>query len=265
MLRKLLKYELKATRRVFLPLYLALLVFALFTKLTSAFTPQWRIPVGISGTIYTIIMASMFVMTLVVMIQRFYRNLLSDEGYLMFTLPTKPWMHIVSKLLASMLWIAASVIVAIFSVLIITFNGEKINGIIQGFSVLFSQIARYWTASASLTIFEIIIATLISVTSGILLIYASIAIGHLFNKHKTLASFGAFIILNTLSQIVVSLIGMIFSVTPLANLHVSSNNVVDSLPMLNMALAFGIVISGLGCVAYFAITNYVLGKQLNLE
>src|SRR5680860_1037839 len=98
MLSKLLKYEIKATGRIFLPLFLALLIFAGITRFISAVGPEkWATPAILSMIIYIIIMVGMFVMTFLMMIQRFYKNLLSDEGYLMLTLPTKPWKHITSN------------------------------------------------------------------------------------------------------------------------------------------------------------------------
>ncbi|GBF34229.1 ABC transporter ATP-binding protein [Desulfocucumis palustris] len=265
MLRKLFKYEFKATGRVFLPLFASLLAFAFISRILSVFDFQQTFPVFISHTIYIIIMAGMFVMTLTVMIQRFNKNLLSDEGYLMFTLPTNPWQHIVSKLLVSMLWITASVIAAVFTILIITYKAGAISETIRGLSLLISRLSEYWSVSASFTIFEVIIAIFSTLTSGILLIYASIAVGHLFSKHKILASFGAFIILNTLAHVLVNLISLVIKVVPLANIHISSYNFANNLPAIQMALAFGIIIAGLKSAAYFAITNFILSKRLNLE
>lgn len=42
-------------------------------------------------------MVALFVLTMIVIIQRFYKGLLCDEGYLMFTLPVKPWQLIATK------------------------------------------------------------------------------------------------------------------------------------------------------------------------
>jgi hypothetical protein len=61
-------------------------------------------------------------MTLIVLIQRFYKNLLGDEGYLMFTLPVQSWSHILSKLAVSMLWTVVSGGVALCSILFISSN-----------------------------------------------------------------------------------------------------------------------------------------------
>jgi hypothetical protein len=261
MLSKLLKYEIKATGRVFLPVFLALLVFSGITKLISSYSPQqWDSTSAIlSMIIYILIMVGMFIMTFVVMIQRFYRNLLSDEGYLMFTLPVKPWKHILSKLLVSILWMAASVIVALISILIIAYEKGIITEIIKQFAIMFSQLYQEMGASVYLLTLEIFIVILSGLISWISLIYASIAIGHLFSKHKMLASFGAFIVLNTLSQIIFVLISMI---PALDNIF---NSLFESQLIMELVFAYGIVLSGLYSTAYFAITNYILSKKLNLE
>lgn len=92
MLRKLLKHEFRATARIMVPVYLVLLVTALGANFSTR---------GILKTPYAVlnILGSLLVMAFVVaimavcvvsfllMIQRFYKNLLRDEGYLMLTLP----------------------------------------------------------------------------------------------------------------------------------------------------------------------------------
>lgn len=265
MLTKLLKYELKATGRIFVPLFLALLLFAAITKVTSAISPEeWVTPSIISMIIYIIIMVGMFVMTLIMMIQRFYQNLLSDEGYLMFTLPVKPWKHIISKLLVSILWIAASGIVAMISILIIALKRGDLTEIIQEFVTINNELFEILGASLYLITFEIAIIILISIASGILIVYASMAIGHLFSQHKILASFGAFIVLSTLSHIITLLLGN----TDFANTYTSiflSNDLISLLQSAQWAIAYTILFEGLLCAAYFAVTNYILSKRLNLE
>lgn len=265
MLSKLLKYEIKATGRIFLPLFLALLMFAGITRLISAFGPEkWNTPATISMVIYMFIMAGMFVMTFLMMIQRFNRNLLSDEGYLMLTLPVKTWKHILSKLLVSMLWIMASGIAALFSIMIIAFQKGDLSTVFQGFFTAYREAFAQLGAYLYLVSFELIILALLCLAAGILIIYASIAIGHLVNRHKMLASFGAFIALNTLSQIYFILI----SKSPIAdfiNTHLSSYNFSGSHYPEQLIIACGIIIIGLLSAAYFAAANFILSKKLNLE
>lgn len=263
MLSKLLKYELKATGRIILPLFLALLLFAGINRFTLN-QEKFDAPAMISMIMYIIIMVGMFVMTFIMMIQRFYKNLLSDEGYLMLTLPVKSWKHIVSKLLVSMMWMIASGIAALISILIISLKIGDITKIAEGFATLHYQVLEQLGTSAYLLSFEVIIGFLLSLASGILIVYASIAIGHLFSQHKVLATFGAFIVLSTLSQILFLLMSFTLG-TYFSNVHVSSHDFISMQPVIQWAIAYGIIFTGLLSAAYFAATNLILSKRLNLE
>ena len=95
MLTKLLKYEFRATARVMLPLYLILLATALGANLSTR-------GMGDLGTLLVLAFAlailAVFIMSVVIMAQRFRQNLLGDEGYLMNTLPVQSWQLVLSKL-----------------------------------------------------------------------------------------------------------------------------------------------------------------------
>ena len=102
MLSKLMKYEFKATGRTLLPLYGALLGFALINRIlfrgsldetiNETFGTIGNIANFISVFAYGCTMAAVFVVTFFVIVQRFYKNILGDEGYLMNTLPVKPYL-----------------------------------------------------------------------------------------------------------------------------------------------------------------------------
>ncbi|ODA41037.1 hypothetical protein [Desulfosporosinus sp. BG] len=265
MLSKLLNYEIKATGRIFLPFFLSILIFAGITKFISAIDPQkWNTPATISMVIYIVLMAGMFVMTLTMMIQRFSKNLLSDEGYLMHTLPVKPWKHIVSKLLVSMLWMIGSVAVALISILVITYKKGMFGEIVKGLATVHDRVIDQLGPSAYLLTLEVILGVLISLASGILLVYASIAIGHLFNRHKMLATFGAFIALNTLTQIFFKLVSLIPGIAHFYNFSIHNMAASDSV-RYQLVICYGIFFAGLLCAAYLAVTNFILSKRLNLE
>ena len=146
MLGKLMKYEIKATSRTFLPLYFVLLVSALINRLLGPLTQDSiRIPNIISMSLYVIILIGMFVMTFIVMISRFYKNLLSDEGYLMFTLPVKTWQHISGKLIISVIWITISFIMAIASIFIIATREVTLSDISMSIKILWELITEIGT------------------------------------------------------------------------------------------------------------------------
>ena len=98
MLRKLLKHEFRATGRIMLPMYLILLVTAVGSNLAGRGMLDGRYHIlNILGvlivTAFGIAICGALLMSFVLMIQRFYKNLLQDEGYLMFTLPASVHQH----------------------------------------------------------------------------------------------------------------------------------------------------------------------------
>lgn len=262
MLNKLLKYEFKSTARLFLPLYFAVLFFAGINRLLfvnsffenkDTFNVKTIISI-ISMFVYVILIVGICVLTLVVVIQRFYKNLLGDEGYLMFTLPVQPWKHILSKLTVSMFWSILSVIIALCSILILS-NAP----IIQSLPDIFELIGRYFGYAGY---FEIPILCLLLLAFSIVLIYAAIALGQLFSKHKLLASFGMYIGLYTVCQIIFAILTALSANTIFMPLE---KNSIPTPYDISMFIGFYILLIAILTAGYFALTNFILKKKLNLE
>ena len=128
MLAKLIKHEFKATARIFLPILGTVLVLtgaaALTVKLGGILVlpggTGWGGPVlglasGLLCLLTFIAMMAMMTAAVVVTIQRFYKNLLGDEGYLMFTLPVTPAQHITAKLAVGTVWTLLSLALAVLA------------------------------------------------------------------------------------------------------------------------------------------------------
>ena len=134
MLRKLMKHELRATGRVMGPLLLLVLVAAVGGNVST-----YRLLETGSGMLntlgvlllmgYTIAFVASGVMAFVLMVQRFYQNLLRDEGYLTMTLPVSVHEHIWAKLLVSLIWWIAVLAVAGVSMLILVFSRNMMQEI----------------------------------------------------------------------------------------------------------------------------------------
>ncbi|NMA52296.1 MAG: hypothetical protein GX949_04735, partial [Peptococcaceae bacterium] len=182
MLGRLLKYEVKATSRVLLPLFIALLLFAAITRVITALGPSAEsIPAVISMIIYGLIMVAMFITTFITILYRFFKNLLADEGYLMHTLPVPAWQHILSKLLVSILWIVASGVIAMVSIMILGFEMSDFTRIFAFFTTGYQHVFAEIGLSLYVLSLEVILGFFLSIACGILIIYASMAIGHQFN------------------------------------------------------------------------------------
>ncbi len=126
MLGKLLKYEFSATARIFFPIYGLVLLMAGITRLIWKMdTESVNIPRMISMSVYVALLVAMFVITLIVTIQRFYKNLLGDEGYLSFTLPVKVHSQIDAKMLITLLWSVLSVVVSAVSIFLLVMGPPR--------------------------------------------------------------------------------------------------------------------------------------------
>lgn len=267
MLMKLMKYELKATARILIPLYVVLLSFAIInyffigTGNIDEIEGFGSIPFILSLLGYGCTMTAVFIMTFFVIIQRFYKNLLGDEGYLMNTLPVSPMANITSKISIAVFWNIISGLVAILSIVIMSFNPVD-------FAEFFSEISKGWSevhaeigAEVYIVLAEVIGAMFIYLLKSLSMIYASISIGHLFNKHKILFAFGAFIVLNLISTAVTSTIGIAFSYSDLIS---HFGNIESSFP-IHLFFGFIIIFNLVFFLIYFAISNYILKYKLNLE
>ena len=229
MLGKLLKYELKATSRVFIPLYIAILVVSIVNGL-SLNLEILNIQ-GLATIVLMCLFISLFVITIVVTIQRFNKNLLKDEGYLMFTLPVSSKHLVLSKYLTSLIWTFLSFVVAFLS-----------------FTILLM---------------------IISYTIFIFNVYLALSVGQLpiFNRFRNVSSFIGFLVINLLisyAQNIVSLFVNDASVNieAIDNINYAINSVASIVSKgLNIAIVINIIII---LVLFFA-TTYILDKKLNLE
>lgn len=133
MLGKLLKYELKSTSRLMGVLYLAVLIVAAIVGFLARGT-IWQatqgnaIAVVVSGLIYTLLIMTLMIVTVVRILQRFYKNLLKGEGYLMHTLPVPTWMLVASKTISSLIWVLLSIITLIVSVFVLVLTSVAGSG-----------------------------------------------------------------------------------------------------------------------------------------
>ena len=143
MLTKLLKYEFRSIGRQLIPLYLGVLGLAVVNHFFWFSMPSNRgglndalggVPAMATMMAYIAVIVALGVITLLLIIQRFYKGLLTEEGYLMFTLPCKPWQLIAAKgITAACMTIAASC-VGFLSILLMALNLSDWGNFFKGFA-----------------------------------------------------------------------------------------------------------------------------------
>lgn len=194
---------------------------------------------------YVLIVIAASVMTQVLMIQRYYKNLFTDEGYLTNVLPVSATDHILSKMLVFGAWsiLNALSVLASFAFLLLpsairyfTANTllfyNKTMTFSDFLSYLWAQITCVADAAFSLigitnhigmALFSIV-GFFTSLFFGILLFYAAISIGSLVSSHKILTAVLSYIGMTTVIQIFggISIVRVFQDSTPTAVVTTSS-------------------------------------------
>lgn len=268
MLGKLMKYELKACGRIFLPLYLGILFLAAINgvNLGANFNTVDGFPMDPSAlntqTILSMILialfVALFVITIVLTIQRFKKNLLDDEGYLMFTLPVKSSNLILSKFLVALIYGITSVIVALLSFFIIGAIGGDFN--ISDFLYVFAQQSMF-SENGAFFIY-IILGTLIEYSIFVLTIYLSLSAGQLpqLSKYRVAAGVILFFIINLIISNIQSFVGSNLFAEGI-EIEATSNLTSTIISYMSANLLLNIIIG----LILFLSTNWILNKKLNLE
>lgn len=278
MLGKLTKYEFKATARVFLPFYLAVFGITLINKCFLLLNDKIGSE-GIIGTLLSLISALMMIvgiimiaatlfLTFFMILQRFYKNLFTDEGYLMHTLPVKAGDHIFAKLITSSVWTVVSTLVVILAVFLLIINGETLDLIKTFFSRLPDIIMAFESTMGinfywALTIF--IAMAVISLPCTILIYYLSITLGSvLMPKHKIGGAFLGYLIIYTATQMVsggLLVAGLVIFGRDLAVL----NSPVPPEGFIYFCLGLSTLLSLIMGVISYLMSAHIMQKKLNLD
>lgn len=292
MLRKLCKYEFRSIFRTIIPIYIVVIAVSIITSISIAMnvdyadvkyvdnSVQWAIEMNlpyklqhiftfVMSLAYFAVMVALFVLTVVIILQRFYKGLLCDEGYLMFTLPVKPWQLITSKGITAFVMTILSGIVSCISIFImmlgslpypLKFLAELFS--LQNWIRIFGQLNEtvpMW----GVYVLEFIILVIISSLASLYQIYASMAIGHLAKKNRILMSVVAYVAIS----MILSFVGGIFGVFSAFAIQSSQNylSINAGEAFLHALLIFSVITSIIEFVVFFVITERILSKKLNLE
>lgn len=283
MLKQLLKYEFKATKRLYFGLYLALALLSVVLGVTSrqkhalAHSTSFQNLEVILMIVYVSVILAIAVLCFVNTIQRFYQNLLGQEGYLMHTLPVNENQLILSKLLTSMVWVLCSGLVGIVCITVMvsiggviepeTFGTVDWNGWKQLWGMLYGELGpEFW-----LVTFWTILINLARLVSLILCVYAACMIAHQFPKHVMVAGILVFIGLNIVETQLDKLLGT-NDVSMIVDANVTGVSY-GVTPMRWLTAALGTDVGYLFCfavtaaiaAAYFFLTRWLMKNKLNLE
>ena len=287
MLKQLLKYEFKATKSLYFGLYLALALLSVVLGVSFrqehalAHSTSFQNLEVILMVLYLSVIFAIAVLCFVSTVQRFYKNLLGREGYLMHTLPVTETQLILSKLLTSMVWVLCSGLVGVVCITVMvavgvfdpeTFGMADWDSWKRLWQMLYEEMGpEFWVAMA-----WTILINLARLASLILCVYAACMIAHQFKKQTMVAGIIAFIGLNVVENQIDKLLGM-NDVTLFVGVNyklVDVSDVSGWTPVMHyLTTAFGQGAGYLFCfvftaaiaAAYFCLTRWLMKYKLNLE
>lgn len=274
MLRKLLKHEFRATGRIMLPMIAILLATSVAANLSLRYlldSRAWFFTMvgGLLMVAFVVAIIGVFVVSFVLMIQRFYKNLLQDEGYVMLTLPVSIHQHIWSKLIVSSVWFIATTLAVILAGCITAFDITVIKEILRGLGVIFQELRKlqaYYAINGTAIAVELIVLTFLGLVAMCLQFYAALAAGHSLPSHKMAWSVVWYFGLQFVFQIIgfsgIQLLDQVgffewgifhpeIHLSHMAGIHIGM------LMMIFATVAYGAI--------FYCITTFFLKKRLNLE
>lgn len=261
MLGKLIKYEFKATSRIFLPMIAALLIIAVVNAFCYPFGGNYQLPKLIAMFLYVAAIVSVAVLALLVTIRRFYCSLLTDEGYLMMTLPASADAHIWSKAITAAVWVAASLLVSLLSMFIIFLNVSDFSSLVLEISDGISEISGVMGIHVWLLAALWLVILIVDLFSQLMVIYMCITIGHQMPKHPIAGGVGAYIGYAVLCQIIGS--GFMYF-----SYHVGLAEWFSSLGGMEAGYIFSfacLIIVAVVLAVTYLVTRRLLKYHLNLE
>ncbi|MCI9126065.1 MAG: hypothetical protein HFG28_02565 [Eubacterium sp.] len=266
MLGKLIKNEFRATARTFGAMYLIVFIVTVLLKLVIEIQDIFQLD-NVVINILSFVTITAFVLgiigvvigTFILIIKRFYDNMLKNEGYLSFTLPATVGQHIASKSIVSYIWVIVSA-VFIFGIVIILFLGhtslfvelrQDIIYIIKEFNK--QHLWKYVIAIGA--------ALLISAYNYIAMGYACFSVGQAWTRNRIAGALATYIIF----QIITEIITLICMVIMFGGNMEAMNNAQIGEAVFQPLLIFMIVEQVVLAIICTVITHVMLSKKLNLE
>ena len=262
MVKKLLKYEFKYYIRILLPVWLVLIGVAGVSRIIQFFeTETIAYQLIFNSSVVTICLGALGsgILTAIISVIRFFKNIFSREGYLSLTLPVTTAQHITAKLLGVFTAIVGWALSVVAAIGVAT-AGEvflevvkailylcKINLMESGFDFILVVIG---SALKQITAYLLVI----------LVSYACISIAQTFRKGKVIGAVGLFFGFYLIWQIIRTVSSILFVKV---DFFKELNHIITYQKPVSLAISIGINL--LVSIGLLIIIKRKVQNKLNLE
>lgn len=271
MLGKLIHFEFKSTYKLFLVLIGAEFLLSLVLGMSIntnlqimserfMYDPYYTSNTSTFSFILILMLVGIIVATFMMIfgssVQRFHKNLLSGQGYLMHTLPVSTWELVLSKVIAYLIYVVLFVLAQLICLMGVAIGAGKFVEIVR--NIDFYWLGRLLKEVVNLGFLELCVTYLFSASRFLLLIYLCYAIGNLVPEHRLLVGIATFIIVGLVIPALLqfpSIFIMTFGVVQL------TNDIYNGIDYQTITFIYTIIMN----IVLFAATVYILHHHLNLE
>lgn len=275
MLRSLLRYDFRAVLKYWWIAVISLVVLSLLGGLcirvleADMDLPSSVISLAVFGLLLIFLgFAAFYLLSMIAIFVRYYKNFFTDEGYLTFTLPAKPSQLLNSKLIMSTVTLFGVfvVIMAGFGLMMTVGLGDTLlslesrQSFLEGWSELSHELGAYFPLYG----LEMLVLIVLCFAFFSLLVFACITFGSIITrKGKVLASIGIYYGVNSVLSFLMQML-QLFTMPSLiawmADLQDGQIKVVIALVLLGM-----IALIALLCMLLYCLVYWMLDRKLNLS
>lgn len=270
MLGKLLKHDFKALFRNYSLLFAVLLLVTLLYKVCLLLPKNivLNFTNGLMGALYVIVILGCLFGAAAINIVRFYKNLVTDEGYLTFTLPVSSKQIVASKLISTLVMDVLMAVAVLLSTLVLRSNLPVLAELYQSIEEALHQIAS--NAEYRPLIVSVVGYSALACIYTQMGAFTAVAIGQTNRTHKIAAGVGAYALIYFLTQCVMGVVVFLWAQQfHLYNINIDVANIdVTPIEVLHAANGLFFIVGAVAVVlgvACFFLTDYLFAKKLNLE
>ena len=270
MLGKLLKHDFKALFRNYGLLFIALFgvtfLYKLYLLLPRNIVLEFTN--SLMGVLYVVVILGCLFGTVVINIVRFYKNLVTDEGYLTFPLPVSSKQIIASKLISSLVMDILMAFAILVSTSLLRNDLAVIDDLYRSFEMTLQQIFIMKEYHKLFNVFVLCMGIIFIYTQ--MAEFTAVAIGQTNRTHKIAAGVGAYALIYFVTQCVMGVTVFLWAnkynlynvEVDITTLSLTETEILNAVSRLMSMICIVEVVLGVAC---FFLTDYLFTKKLNLE
>ena len=285
MLTKLMKYDFRSIRRFGLPMIIILIAVYIFGALNSVLmaiaSQQLNTPDAAPIWVVIMLLTSLFQLLVsfvssgaaiamqIIILVDFYQTLVTDQGYLTFTLPVRPSQILTSKLICGSLWSLIVTVITVVGLLGVELasaaglaNSLDVGLTMDIIQTMFQELLSEVPFADMMIMGTMLILLIpVSLVNSLLLYYMAIFFASVVSrKNRVVVAIGSIFGVNFLYGIIASIV--IFVIFLFSGVIAALAESVTL--MLELFLGLMLLILAGTTVLFFWLTKYMMEKKLNL-